>query len=82
LITSGGNNPTGDRKDEKLSLFARIFIDALTNIDQQRFTAEELFARYIQESVAGASEQIPEFGIIRNSGHQGGDFIFQKQAAP
>ncbi|MCP4138694.1 MAG: hypothetical protein GY755_00105 [Chloroflexi bacterium] len=44
-----------------------------------KFTAEELFYSYIKERVAGNSDQIPEYNIIRNSGHNGGDFIFVKK---
>jgi hypothetical protein len=31
--------------------------------------------------VAGSSEQTPEYNIIRNSGHEGGDFVFRKKLA-
>ncbi|MBI5196468.1 MAG: SUMF1/EgtB/PvdO family nonheme iron enzyme [Nitrospirae bacterium] len=30
--------------------------------------------------VAGKSEQVPEYSDIRNSGHEGGDFIFQSNS--
>ncbi len=29
--------------------------------------------------VAGIVRQVPENKIIRNSGHQGGDFVFQRR---
>jgi len=47
-------------------------------MEKQMFTAEELFYAHVKERVAGNAEQIPEYNIIRNSGHDGGDFIFRK----
>jgi hypothetical protein len=29
--------------------------------------------------VAGSSDQTPEYNIIRNSGHEGGDFVFKRK---
>ena len=48
-------------------------------MDQVAFTAEELFYRFVKQSVAGNAEQTPEYSIIRNSGHDGGDFVFVKK---
>jgi hypothetical protein len=56
-----------------------VLITALNNTNENVFTAEELTTRYLKESVAGRTEQTPEYNIIRNSGHDGGDFIFKKQ---
>jgi hypothetical protein len=80
IITSGANQPVVMESNTELSLFAQAFVTALTDIERDVFTSEELFLGYIQETVAGQSEQLPELQIIRNSGHQGGDFIFQRQA--
>jgi hypothetical protein len=33
----------------------------------------------IKEMVAGSSDQTPEYNIIRNSDHEGGDFVFRKK---
>ena len=82
LMTSGSHNPTTDKAGAAHSIFAQAFMEALTKIEPTVFTAEEVFVGSIREAVAGSSKQVPEFGIIRNSGHQGGDFIFQKQPAP
>ena len=40
------------------------------------FTAQELFYEHIKEQVAGNAEQVPEYSTIKNSGHNGGDFVF------
>jgi uncharacterized caspase-like protein len=79
LMTSGSNNPVTDKAEAERSLFAQAFLDALTNVKPTVFAAEEVFTSSIRETVAGTSKYVPEFGIIRNSGHQGGDFIFKKQ---
>lgn len=78
LITSGGNEPVSDAGGKGHSIFANIFINALKNPGRRIFTAEELHTNFIKESVAGRSEQTPEYKAIRNSGHDGGDFIFIK----
>jgi len=78
LLASGGNEPVLDSGNNKHSVFANAFISALKNINKPSFTAEELFYGYIKERVVGNSEQTPEYGFIRNSGHDGGDFVFLK----
>lgn len=78
LIASGGNEPVSDSGGSNHSIFADVFIKALKNPFDTRFTAEELMTRHIKESVAGRSEQTPEYKVIRNSGHDGGDFVFVK----
>ena len=78
LLASGGNEPVSDIGGEGHSVFAKAFIEGLRSIGQNEFTAEELYYQYVKESVAGNSEQTPEYNIIRNSGHEGGDFVFIK----
>ena len=81
LLASGGNEPVSDIGGEGNSVFAKAFLVGLTNMDLGEFTAEELYIQYIKEMVAGSSEQTPEYNIIRNSGHEGGDFVFRKKLA-
>ncbi len=78
LIASGGNEPVTDAGGKGHSIFSDVLITALNNTNENIFTAEELTTRYLKESVAGRTEQTPEYNIIRNSGHDGGDFIFRK----
>jgi len=77
LISSGGNEPVSDTGGRGHSIFADSFISALTKPEKGVFTAEELLIRQIRESVAGRASQTPEYKIIRNSGHEGGDFVFE-----
>jgi hypothetical protein len=79
LISSGGNEPVSDSGGKTHSIFADVFIKALKKAEKDIFTAEELHTLYIKESVAGRTAQTPEYKVIRNSGHDGGDFIFVKR---
>jgi len=79
LIASGGNEPVTDAGGKGHSIFSDVLITALKEPFQEVFTAEELMTRHLKESVAGRTEQTPEYKVIRNSGHDGGDFIFVKR---
>jgi hypothetical protein len=76
LIASGGNEPVDDSGGRGHSVFADVLIQSLRNPIDDQFTAEELLIRQVKESVAGRAEQTPEYRVIRNSGHDGGDFVF------
>jgi len=79
LIASGGNEPVSDTGGKSHSIFALHFLNGLRNMNDSAFTAEELFEKYIKEPVQIGSKQTPEFQVIRQSGHKGGDFVFYKQ---
>jgi hypothetical protein len=80
LIASGGNEPVTDTGGVRHSVFAQAFLRALREVDREVFLAEELFVGYIKEPVAGKADQTPQYSLIRNSGHDGGDFIFMKRS--
>ncbi|HLA50698.1 MAG TPA: SUMF1/EgtB/PvdO family nonheme iron enzyme, partial [Thermodesulfobacteriota bacterium] len=77
LMASGGNEPVADEGGSGHSVFADAFLRALKEADKGIFTAEELFHGRLKTSVAGRSDQVPEYNDIKNSGHDGGDFVFQ-----
>lgn len=79
LIASGGNEPVSDSGGKGHSIFADVFIRALKNPEQDVFTAEELLVGKIKESVGGRADQTPEYKVLRNSGHDGGDFVFVRK---
>jgi formylglycine-generating enzyme required for sulfatase activity len=84
LMAAGGNEPVADGGGNGHSIFAAALLRGLNQIDKDYFTAEELFHGYVKESVAGNARQLPEYSLIRDSGHDSGDFIFalpQQQAA-
>ena len=78
LMASGGNEPVSDSGGKGHSVFADVFLEGLRTMDAEYFTAEQLFYGEIKESVAGRADQTPEYSTIRNSGHNGGDFIFRR----
>ncbi len=77
LMASGGNEPVADSGGGNHSVFAYAFIKALEESPAASFTAEELFHGRIKAIVAGKADQVPVYSDIRNSGHEGGDFVFQ-----
>jgi len=79
LLSSGGNEPVADSGgDGAHSVFASAFVQGLNQMTESEFTVEELFSQYIQERVAGRSDQVPECSPLRNSGHDSGTFIFER----
>jgi hypothetical protein len=76
LMASGGNEPVADGGGGDHSVFAAVFLNALKSANQKFFTAEDLFFNFIKEPVVGQAAQTPEYSTIRNSGHDGGDFVF------
>jgi hypothetical protein len=79
LMSSGGDEPVLDSGGKGHSIFAQAFLDGLDNINQDAFTGNDLFYSYIRGSVAGKARQLPEYKEIRYSGHDSGDFVFQRQ---
>ena len=78
LLASGGNEPVSDIGGKGHSVFAAALLQGLNQMEKNTFSAEELFYDHIKERVAGNADQTPEYNIIRNSGHDGGDFIFKR----
>jgi hypothetical protein len=78
LLASGGNEPVSDIGAKGHSVFAAALLHGLKGMEKDVFTAEELFYEHVKERVAGNADQIPEYNIIRNSGHDGGDFVFRR----
>ena len=81
-ITSGGDEPVADRIGLSVnSVFATSFIQALKN-NSKTITSGDIFnevrQRVVPITAARGLEQTPEFGPLYESGHEGGDFIFNK----
>lgn len=79
LIASGGDEPVSDGGGGNHSVFTKTLLKALTTKSEDVFTDEELFVSNIKEVVAGNTTQIPQYSILKNSGHEDGSFIFVKQ---
>ena len=81
-ITSGGLEPVADRIGfSENSVFATSFIKVLES-NSEIITSGDLFKRVRQRVVPitaeAGLEQTPEFGQLWSSGHEGGDFIFNR----
>jgi TPR repeat protein len=82
LMASGGNEPVSDAGQEGHSVFAYAVLEALREAESQQFTASDLFYTSIRQPVAGKSNQLPQYSILRNSNHDQGDFVFTLASAP
>jgi hypothetical protein len=81
LMSSGGNEPVADGGAPGHSVFSSAFLRALKGMNEDAFTATDLFGM-VQRQVAGGSEQVPQYMPIRDSGDVEGDFVFfQSQAS-
>jgi len=74
VLTSGGIEPVEDGAGNGHSVFAKAFLDALTE-NQGAIDGQTLFTK-IRRPVMLNSNQTPEYGDIRLIGHDGGDFVF------
>jgi len=76
-MSSGGDEPVVDGGDEGHSVFANAVLKYLKNMEDEQFTAGDLFPR-IRRGVSGRTEQVPQYSYIRNSGDEFGDFVFSR----
>ena len=81
LMSSGSDEPVSDEGSAGHSVFAKALLDAFQREPYSRFTAGDLFQQFIQPSVAGQSSQLPQYSVIRESGHDFGDFVFARAGA-
>ena len=76
LMSSGGNEPVLDSGGSGHSVFAEAFLKGFREMGEKVFTADEIFYGVIRERVIGKADRTPQYNNIRNSGHEGGDFVF------
>ncbi len=76
LMASGGEETVSDSGADGHSVFASVLLRALSENESPMYTASSLFYADIKDSVVGNSEQTPEYAVIPNSTHNGGDFVF------
>jgi Caspase domain len=74
-LTSGGVEPVLDRGKDNHSIFAYYFLQALKNNTEKYFDAGQVFER-LKIPVINNSYQTPTYNSIRNTGDEGGQFIF------
>lgn len=77
-LTSGGIEPVMDGGKDGHSVFAYYLLKALINNQNNFYDASQLFST-IKIPVTNNSEQSPQFQSIKNTGDEGGQFIFIKK---
>jgi uncharacterized caspase-like protein len=80
VLTSGGLEPVADSGGGEHSVFARAFLAALQD-NQDVLDGQQLFS-LIRRPVILNAAQTPEYTDMRYAGHEGGDFLFVRQADP
>jgi hypothetical protein len=84
-MASGGDEPVSDDPamghDPNHSVFANALLNGLSQMQPDEFTGRELFDQYVFGPVGGQSRQVPEYNLIRDSGHNSGDFVFYRSHA-
>jgi len=74
-MTSGNKEPVSDEGTENHSVFAYQLLKELRKNDKPFLSTQEIYTR-IAPIVSNNSEQTPLCRPIRNTGDQGGEFIF------
>jgi hypothetical protein len=77
VLTSGGLEPVEDSGGGGHSVFAKAFLSALRK-NTGVADMSQLFSDMRRE-VLLSSPQTPQYGDIRQTGHEGGDFIFVRR---
>ncbi|OGS91956.1 MAG: hypothetical protein A2Z95_03520 [Gallionellales bacterium GWA2_60_18] len=76
-LTSGGLEPVEDSGGGQHSIFAKAFLGALQS-NAGVADMSQIFSSMRREVILG-SQQTPQYGDIRQTGHEGGDFIFVRR---
>jgi hypothetical protein len=76
-MVSGGLEPVADEGGSGHSPFAKAFIDALTE-NQVVVDGSALFQK-LRRPVIVAARQTPQYSDVRDTGHDGGDFLFVRK---
>jgi hypothetical protein len=79
-MTSGNKTPVSDSGSEGHSIFAYQLIKALTKNEKPYITTQEIYSR-IAPIIANNSEQQPLCSPVRDTGDQGGGFVFVASTA-
>ena len=72
-MTSGSKEEVPDK-----SVFTEYLIKGLQDNTKHYLTANELF-NFLQEPVLSNTNTVPRFGVIQNTKHEGGEFVFVKR---
>jgi len=78
LMTSGSKEPVADAGAPGHSIFADALVRGLNEMPSLKFAASDVFYLFVKRKVGGNSQQLPQYGILRNSGDELGDFVFTR----
>ncbi|WP_179345588.1 caspase family protein [Winogradskyella ursingii] len=81
LLTKNGRNAMTSGLDKPVpdeSVFIKYILKALSENIEGYIKASDLF-NIIQEVVLSNTDNIPQYGVIKNANHEGGEFIFLKR---
>ncbi len=76
-MVSGGLEPVADEGGSGHSPFAKAFIDALSE-NKTVIDGSALFQKLLRPVIV-AAQQTPQYSDVRNTGHDGGDFLFVRK---
>ena len=76
-LASGGLEPVSDSGSGSHSVFAKAFLQALSE-NRDVLDGQSLFDR-IKRPVVLNADQTPRYADIRKAGHEGGDFLFVRK---
>ena len=77
VLTSGGLEPVTDTGGGNHSVFAKSFIHIL-NQNSGVLDGHQFYST-LRKQVMLSADQSPEYGEMRKTGHEGGDFLFVRQ---
>jgi hypothetical protein len=77
-MTSGGLEPVMDGGKDGHSIFAYYFLKTLGDNEKKWFDVSELYTK-IKIPVINNSDQTPKLAPVKNTGDEGGQFIFIKK---
>jgi len=77
-LTSGGYEPVSDGGGDNNSIFAESFIRALQD-NKGVIDGNQLFNIIRKNVLLNSIGQTPEYGDIKQAGHDGGDFLFVRR---
>lgn len=81
LLTKNGRNAMTSGLDKPVpdeSVFIKYLLKALSENEKGYLKSSDLF-NTIQEIVLSNTDNIPQYGVIKNANHEGGEFIFLKR---
>jgi|GEM_PF-6055976 len=77
-LMSGGLEPVEDAGGSGHSVFAKAFLETL-NVNRGITDMSQVFSS-MRRQVMLSAQQTPQYGDIRQTGHDGGDFIFVRKS--